>query len=371
MLDEGNMKTFDYVDYADNKLTITRNPFGFINTKKRGALAKGKGQSGGMRTTKKSRSSALSNKTRSNKEKFIKVPTIVMAAVSEEEDAAIQYDKNLQNPYLGGNSGPVFDRYNGLQLDETGNISDDDFINRIQAILKSAKNGLTIRGTIELKKYKTLPDDAESFMNMFVNEGVVTSTAMNVFKRRILGLTSYFRSAQEQLLPSFVKTSAGDIYHVVKTPMNSHQFGIYVKIRKVEADQEKRLKTAKRKPVKPGEEDAFNISSTYRIFSRACCNFAFPSSIERPVPNLKEGEEVNEALLDVVPKEQILETDAYASQEELDAIAAEEAEPEFQKYEKRIEKAMEDLSKKWKVLRQANIYQKKHYQCIVLSLQVY
>jgi hypothetical protein len=354
MLDEGNMKTFDYVDYADNKLTITRNPFGFINMKKRGALAKApekgpgkKGQSGGMRSsTKKNRLVASSNKTRSNKDKFIKVPTLVMAAVSEEEDAAIQYDKNLQNPYLGGSGGPVFDRYNGVQLDETGNISDDDFINRVQAILKSAKNGLTIRGTIELNKYKALPDDAEAFMNMFVNEGVVTSTAMNVFKRRILGLTSYFRSAQEQLLPSFVKTSAGDIYHVVKTPMNAHQFGIYVKIRKIEADQEKRAKASKLKPVKPGEEDVFNISSTYRIFSRACCNFAFPTSIERPVPNLKEGQEVDEILLDVVPKEQILETDAYASQDEQDEIADEQYEPEFQKYEKRIEKAMEDLSKK-------------------------
>jgi hypothetical protein len=345
MLDEGNMKTFDYVDYADNKLTITRNPFGFINTKKRGALAKGKGQSGGG-ATKKSRSSKSSNKTRSNKEQFIKIPTIVMAGVSEEEDAAIQYDKNLQNPYLGGSGGPVFDRYNGVQMDETGNVSDDDFINRVQSILKSAKNGLTIRGSIELKKYKALPDDAEAFMNMFVNEGVVTSSAMNVFKRRILGLTSYFRSAQEQLLPSFVTTSAGDIYHVVKSPMTPHQFGIYVKIRRIEADQEKRSKTAKRKPAKPGEEDAFNISSTYRIFSRACCNFAFPTSIERPVPSLKEGEEVNEALLDVVPKEQLLEIDEYAAQEEQDEIAAEEAEPEFQKYEKRIEKAMEDLSKK-------------------------
>lgn len=368
MLDEGNMKTFDYVDYADNKLFITRNPFGFINTKKRGALAKGtvakgtvakgtaakgtvekgqvktQGQRGGA--TKKSRSSNSTRTTRSNKEQFIKIPTIVMAGVSEEEDAAIQYDKNLQNPYLGGSGGPVFDRYNGVQMDETGNISDDDFINRIQAILKSAKNGLTIRGSIELKKYKALPDDAEAFMNMFVNEGEVTSTAMNVFKRRILGLTSYFRSAQEQLLPSFVTTAAGDIYHVVKSPMTPHQFGIYVKIRRIEADQEKRSKTAKRKPVKAGEEDAFNISSTYRIFSRACCNFAFPASIERPVPNLKEGEEVNEALLDVVPKEQILEIDEYAAQEEQDEIAAEEAEPEFQKYEKRIEKAMEDLSKK-------------------------
>ena len=35
MLDKANMKTYDSVEVGDNKLTITRNPFGFVNTKKR------------------------------------------------------------------------------------------------------------------------------------------------------------------------------------------------------------------------------------------------------------------------------------------------------------------------------------------------
>lgn len=345
MLDDGNMKTFDYVDFADNKITITRNPFGFINTKKRGALGK-KRVGGGSR---KKRTPGAGAKTRKlNSEDYIKIPTIMMSGISEKEDVAIQYNTdfdNVQNPYYGGDGGPVFERYNGVQMDETGNISDDDFINRIQAILKSAKNQVTIRGSIELKKYKALPDDADAFMNMFVSDGEVNSSSMNLFKRRILGLTSYFRSAQEQLLPSFVKNAAGDIYHVVKTHMTPHQFGIYVKIRREEADQEKRSKTAKRKPIKPGEEDAFSISSTYRIFSRACCNFAFPSAIERPLPTIKEGEEIDETILDVIPKDQLLEVDAFASQDDLvgeDVVA----EPELQKYEKRIEKAMNDLDKK-------------------------
>ena len=364
MLDDGNMKTFDYVDFADNKITITRNPFGFINTKKRGALSK-KGDLGkkkevevkikGGRSQKK-RTPTNGNKTKKTKadgqEQFLAIPLAMMFASSErDDDTTTQNDDNntdtdsSQIAYYGGNSGPVFERYNGVQMDETGNISDDDFINRIQAILKNAKNQVTIRGSIELKKYKALPDDADAFMNMFVSEGEVTSSAMNLFKRRILGLTSYFRSAQEQLLPSYVKTGAGDIYHVVKTPMTPHQFGIYVKIRREEADQEKRSKTAKRKPTKPGEDDAFSISSTYRIFSRACCNFAFPSAIERPLPTIKEGEQIDETILDVVPKDQLLEMDAFASQDDLtgeDVVA----EPELVKYEKRIEKAMNDLDKK-------------------------
>ena len=45
---------------------------------------------------------------------------------------------------------------------------------------------------------------------------------------------------------------------------------------------------------KPKEDELFEISSTYRIFSRAACNFAFPSSIERPVPDVKEGENIDE-----------------------------------------------------------------------------
>ena len=66
------------------------------------------------------------------------------------------------------------------------------------------------------------------------------------FKRRIIGLTSYFKSAQEELLPSYVKTEAGDIYHVEKMEMTDHQFGIYEKIRKVEHNKEKTIKTLKR-----------------------------------------------------------------------------------------------------------------------------
>ena len=34
LLDKKNMKNFDYVEYSNDTLEITRNPFGFINTKK-------------------------------------------------------------------------------------------------------------------------------------------------------------------------------------------------------------------------------------------------------------------------------------------------------------------------------------------------
>ena len=38
IFDEGKLKTHDVVEYSNNKIQITRNPFGFVNTKKRGVV---------------------------------------------------------------------------------------------------------------------------------------------------------------------------------------------------------------------------------------------------------------------------------------------------------------------------------------------
>ena len=346
ILDDGNLKTFDYVEYADNKITITRNPFGFINTKKRGAI-KGTKRNPKMNVGGK-------NRTKKSRESFINKISFKYDEISDENNQDIQYNKNLQNPYEGG-SGDVFKRYDGVTLDDAGNLTDDAFINKVQTILKN--NDITVRGSIELNKYKALPDDAEEFLNMFVNTDTGDIKESNLLQRRILGLTSYFRSAQEQLLPKFVKTSTGDTYHVVKCEMTQHQYGVYEKIRKEEADREKTAKKNRIKNLqKKNTEELFNISSTYRIFSRACCNFAFPSGIDRPLPNPKkteikgeQTEEINELDFDAVPKELRQEVDVYSvaeEQEDIDSVPNTEVDQEMLNYEKRIEKAMADLSKK-------------------------
>lgn len=351
LLDEGGLRTFDYVDYSDNMLTITRNPFGFINAKKRGR-AKGQGRVNdkgqvpvqGQGTTQKKRGGGGKAKTKKVRDESNEIAAQIKYEkqdIEPEEDVAI-LDTRDQNIYKGG-KGDAFERYNGVQYDETGNISDDAFLTTVLKILK--KNGLTVRDQgIELKKYKALPDDSEAFINMFVNADSGEVKNINVFQRRILGLTSYFRSANEKLLPSFVKTEAGDIYHVVKTEMSAHQFGIYEKIRKEEADKESRTK--KRRLAAKNQEELFTISSTYRIFSRAACNFTFPTAIERPIPGLREDKEVDEAQFD---KKSVIKSPENEPLDDLDPDEEEELEelatdPDQNKYEKRIEKAMEDLN---------------------------
>jgi hypothetical protein len=290
MLDKGNMRTFDYVNYSNNVLTVTRNPFGFINAKKRGALKK------------------------THKERPTKPNT------------------TRKKPQKGGDGSDVFDRYDGVRLDDAGNISDEDFMNKIVKILQ--KNQIEVLSKkIKVDFYKSLPDVSDEFISTFVDGDKEEAKNVSLFQRRILGLTSYFRSAQEELLPKYEETEQGDIYHVEKCEMSDHQFDIYEKIRKVEADKEKQMQKRKKKQAK-GDE-LFNISSSYRIFSRAACNFVFPNEIERPTPG---DTEVNENILDMVPAKVAHETDSYADAEKLEEVMET---TDMNNYGKRIQHALD------------------------------
>ena len=144
MFDKAGLKTHDFVEYSGNKLTITRNPFGFVNTKKRGAL---KG------TQKR-----------------------------------VVADKPKTRKIKGGAPGESFQRYDGVKLDESGNLNDSDFLKKVLHILD--KNGLDVQEkTIEIQLNKCLPDVKEDFLKTFVNEDTEQAQNVNLFQRRILGLT--------------------------------------------------------------------------------------------------------------------------------------------------------------------------------------
>ena len=101
------------------------------------------------------------------------------------------------------------------------------------------------------------------------------------------GHISYFKSAKEDLLPSYVLDENDNIFHLVVTDMSDLQFGEYQKIRKREADREKVSKKNAKKQQHGGEQ-LFKIASSYRIESRLCCNFVFPDPPGRPMPDKKD-----------------------------------------------------------------------------------
>lgn len=225
MFKRNNLNTYDYIEYNRNKIIITRNPYGFVNT----------------------------------------------------------FNKSGD--------------YAGVQLDETGNLSDSDFQTIVTNIFK--KNNIEIT-KIDVELHKALPDDADKFINMFVDSDKINIKNNILFNRRILGLTSYFESADESLLPQFIKTEEGSHIHIVNCEMSDYQFTDYYKIRKEEADKEESSKRNTKVKNTDGNE-MYNISSSYRVYSRVCCNFSFPNPPGRPKPIKKnETEELTEDDLDAM-----------------------------------------------------------------------
>ena len=336
MFERAGLKTYDYVAYNRNELVITRNPFGFIN-KKPGAPVARPGPGAPRGKTFKKGGRKKGRITRFNREKKA-VRRVVGKAVgkkvgdegviihplpSQDElsDVILEKDTEDQNLHSGG--GAVEDNYSGVERSGEILMSDEDFEKTVVEILNS--NGLKVeKGAVRVQNHLLLPDNQDEFLARFVDIEDGSLKNEDALKRRILGLTSYFRSAQEKLMPSFVlATGAGEvepvvdsvesgdsgesesmeggtmveeegkqmggvvttnrIYHLVKTPMSSYQFGIYEKVRKEEATQEKnRRKRAKNQANAEGNIME-NVSSSYRIFSRVACNFVFPPP-GRPMP---------------------------------------------------------------------------------------
>jgi len=358
MFHDANFKTYDYVEYSGNQLKITRNPFGFVNHEKReyhkkeqkggflGSLFEGSLFGGKKLSKKKKVSNKESRKTKKVPEKlpgmepftYNKDGTIKINEFTEKElgfsENDLQPDEKIndgisQNYYEGGDD-TIFKRYDGVQLDQTGNMNDTDFIKKVKKILTD--NGLEVE-RMHTDNYKALPDDSDSFLNTFIDPDEIVLKNENLFKKRILGLTSYFRSAQEQLLPRIIKSDTGENYSIIRAPMSDYQFGLYVRIRKEEYESEKRNRKKKKLA---NSEELYQVASSYRLFSRACCNFAFPSPPGRPMPGGKpkaesttDQSQLDENVFDAV---------------DIDEETGEEVEKEDSKeYERRIQAALQML----------------------------
>jgi hypothetical protein len=238
-------------------------------------------------------------------------------------------------------------KYEGVVLSEQGEITDAEFINNVTAALKRAKL-VVDRRSVKITNHKALPDDIEEFSNMFLNIGGGTGNAVKnseLLMRRILGLTSYFRSAQEQLMPVYDESNDLIIEHL---EMSDYQFGQYSEARAVERKQEERQ--AKRKKKATGDELYDEVSSTYRIFSRLFCNFVFPDAIERPMPKEKSGlsdavgSEINENAIDIAPAQELTSTgDSGIGPDDIADVAKQGTIDTT--YELRIQRALGELEK--------------------------
>ena len=137
-----------------------------------------------------------------------------------------------------------------------------------------------------VEELQCLPSEFEEFMKTFV-DGLNVKNA-NLFMRRIQGLVSYFRTADERLLPKRIDEDET----LTKVPMSEEQFLRYLTVRWQEIQQESR----KGSSVNLNEE----VSKSYRANSRMTCNYAVPPEINQIIND--QGKPEKEIATEVIAK---------------------------------------------------------------------
>jgi hypothetical protein len=367
--------TYDYIDYSNDVLTITRNPWGFVNVTKTlpapsepartrvvfGPVSPPKPKPAkktakklvvkeNKRVSKRVKPNVVDTDTYEISHGVLKLPSREQTSISDTIRKEMERERQAERENIGedryhhggqdsntpdffdmkGGAPIVDESYKGVRLDEQGNISDEEFNQTVIEVLKT--HNIQVESDVSVDTAKCLPDSTDDFTSLFIDMNTLTLKRADVLQKRVVGLTSYFRSAQESLLPQFVLSTdaINPNYHTVLIEMSDHQFSRYSTLRMEEINKEPK------KPVKQADENKkmLKIASSYRVFSRAACNFAFPDEIERPMPSSDKGE-ITASDLDNMPDE--LENDINAD----DHVVA----PVSQEYAAKIQATLDQLKR--------------------------
>jgi hypothetical protein len=174
---------------------------------------------------------------------------------------------------------------------------------------------------ITTETFDTLPTDYDEFATLFL-DGLQIKNAM-LFQRRIQGLVSYFKGADERMLPRRVD----DDKTLEKVPMSDTMYNHYLTVRSDEIKQDARKRL---NPSKAGDDEM----KTFRVNSRLACNYAIP-------PEFRAKDE-DAATEDAVPeKAQILNALRGAPARYLTEAALENYSPKMLKILRNIKGSME------------------------------
>ena len=140
---------------------------------------------------------------------------------------------------------------------------------------------------ITTETFDCLPTVYEEFATLFL-DGLNIKNSL-LFQRRIQGLVSYFKGADDRMLPRRVD----DDKMLEKIPMSDAMFNNYLAIRFEEIKRDARRKL---NPMKAEDSEM----KTFRVNSRLACDFAVPPELRKP----ESDEEITEDT--VVDKSEIL-----------------------------------------------------------------
>ena len=189
----------------------------------------------------------------------------------------IDYNKNIVEITLIPEN---FKRVDNNKMNITKEIwknSPDELIKTIiNTLNKSGLVNLSIKSKIVVNE--ALPTNKEIFNKLFIddrdggNDNNKNIKNEDLFKRRILGTISYYKTTGSELFPKMLPTISRELF------MTDHQIKKYLDVRLIEIKMDDQKKIFNKR----NANDDFG--SVYRAFSRMVCNFAFPDKINRIFP---------------------------------------------------------------------------------------
>ena len=244
----------------------------------------------------------------------------------------------IKNPYgfvNTENDKIIYDFNNNTTLEEfKNNIVKELKSNGYKVILLEKKNGI--------KKYNKFPDTEEEFNKLFINIKTNTLNNKKYFQNKITGLVSYIGDKKE-LMPDVVVPTKEELDNteykneemfMEELEMNEYVMSEYSKARSREREMDSNKK-------KGGKDTQ---TSSYKIYSRAACNFVFPEGYERPVPSKTLNDDVDEDDLEILDDKEIL-TMNDGKYDESDVVKNKKIKNSRKVFKEKIDKLLSDLTK--------------------------
>lgn len=189
--------------------------------------------------------------------------------------------RKVMDPTTGEFRGYIRDEAMAAMSEETNRERNvEAWFERVKASLATA--GITSFSAVKYQAVPRLPDIEKTFRELFIDTDklIIKPRVQLPLMARLSGLISYYKGGKADLMATVNRDE------VVLLDMSDLQLKKYTEQRKLEIDKELRAK----KDRKPSSEESVynqiskNINSTFKIFSRASCNFVFPAEYERPIP---------------------------------------------------------------------------------------
>ena len=200
---------------------------------------------------------------------------------------------------------------------------------------------------MSIEKDLALPHNLDEFKHKFIEMTSGELINQELFKKRIMGLASFLKD-KDELMPRYNEETDLHIEHI---SMSDYQFGVYESARSDERKLE-RLRS-KRKKI-PGRNGVYaDTVSTYRIFSRAFCNFVFPEDIPRPFPSHDDSKDKSK-LIDKLDEDALDNVSLEDRVQNVDGVFTEDDDKQFKKidevvsrdYSVRIKDALQKLNER-------------------------